>query len=296
MSKFLSHLFIPQKSNNYKAYLAQPGFMALLLAIYMLNQSILRSLAVIKPGILGFSSEITAEKVFYLTNLERRKIGLPELRLNSALSQSATLKAQHMFANNYWAHNAPDGTSPWTFFKQAGYQYLIAGENLAKDFYDTETMLGAWMKSPTHRDNILHTKYEEIGIGVVNGRLSGMETTLVVQHFGDPVVSLSDSKNPIQPKIVDQTEVVQTQNAYVEKVWGSQSAPSQTNQPLINPLTLSKLIGGIIFGLMTVVMFIDGLVTVRKGNYRLSGSATGQVGFLAIIFILLMITKQGTIF
>ena len=296
MAKLLSHLFLPQKSNNFKAYLAQPGFMTLLLAIYILNQSIIRSIAFIKPGVLGFSSEITATKVFYLTNQERAKKGLPELKLNSTLSASAQAKAQDMFTKNYWAHNAPDGTSPWNFFKQAGYQYTVAGENLAKDFYDTESMLNAWMKSPTHRDNILHSKYQEIGIAVVNGRLSGMDTTLVVQHFGDPLVAVINSNNKQSPTVAT-TQVVDLPSSQVAKVWGADTQiPSASPRPLINPITISKIVGGFIFGLMAVVMFIDGLVTLKNKNYRLSSSNTGQIGFLAIIFIMLMFTKQGVIF
>lgn len=295
MVRRISALFIPQRANNYKAYLAQPGFMAVLLAFYILNQSLLRSFAIIKPGVLGFSSEITAQKVLILTNQERQKKGLPELKLNPLLTSSATAKAQHMFANNYWAHNSPDGTNPWSFFKTVGYQYQVAGENLAKDFYDTETMIGAWMKSPTHRDNIMHTKYEEIGIGVVNGLLSGMETTLVVQHFGDPLISTTDTKPTKQSSPLAQAEAIQVPNADVDKVWGS-SNQSQPTAKLISPLLVSKIVGGLIFSLMTVVMLIDGLVTVKKGNYRLSGSVTGQLGFLAIIFIMLMFSKQGVIF
>ncbi len=268
--------------------------MAVLLAIYILNQSIIRSIAFIKPGVLGFSSEITATKVLYLTNQERAKKGLPELKLNSVLSASAQAKAADMFAKNYWAHNAPDGTNPWFFFKQAGYQYQVAGENLAKDFYDTESMVTAWMKSPTHRDNILHTKYQEIGIAVVNGRLSGMDTTLVVQHFGDPLVAAVNTRNSDSSAI---SQTVELPSSQIANVWGTGTqTPSSSPRSLISPILLSKIIGGFIFAMMTVVMFIDGLVTLKNKNYRLSSSNTGQIGFLAIIFIMLMFTKQGVIF
>lgn len=291
MSKLLSYLFIPQKRNNYRAVLAQPGFMALLLAFYLFNQSIIKSISIANPGVLGFSSEITINKVLYLTNQERQKKGLPELKLNSSLSKSAQSKADHMFTNNYWAHNAPDGTNPWYFFKQQNYQYLVAGENLAKDFYDTESMVNAWMKSPTHRDNILHQKYEEIGIGVVNGRLNGVETTLVVQHFGDPIVSVAG-----EATISLNNNKADLPDSQVAEVWGAETQSLQQSKPLINPLSVSKLIGGLIFGFMIVVLFIDGLITLRDKNHRLTSSVTGQVGFLAIIFVLLMIAKQGAIF
>jgi len=135
---------------------------------------------------LGYSSEITVEKVLQQTNQQRQNNDLPPLLFNSALSESARLKAEDMFVNNYWAHSSPEGSSPWDFIKSTDYQYSVAGENLAKDFYDTPSMVKAWMHSPTHRDNIVHLKYKETGIAVVNGVLGGIKTTLVVQHFGTP--------------------------------------------------------------------------------------------------------------
>ena len=282
MAKLLSVLFVPQRKNNYKALLAQPSFLAIFLCLYILNQSIIRSIAIARPGILGFSSEITAGKVLDQTNQQRIQTGLEALRYSDTLSKSAQAKAEHMFANNYWAHNAPDGTTPWDFFKQVDYQYQIAGENLAKDFYDTSSMMSAWMKSPTHRDNIVNPKYKEIGIGVVNGTLSGIKTTLVVQHFGTPLNDNLLSPITPPPQLLVQGDQVETL-AY-------------RSQPKINPLTLSKFIGGAIFALMVVVLFIDGLVTLKHGNNRLSGSATGQVSFLLIILVLLFFTKQGAVF
>ena len=282
MVKFFSTLFIPQKKNNYKAVLAQPGFLAIFLCLYLLNQSIIRSVSFTHPGVLGFSSEITSGKVYEQTNQQRINNGLEPLRYSDTLSKSAQAKAEHMFANNYWAHNAPDGTTPWDFFKQVDYQYLIAGENLAKDFYDTSSMMSAWMKSPTHRDNIINSKYKEIGIGVVNGTLSGVKTTLVIQHFGTPLNDKLLSPAIPPPQIQVQGEQIETLD--------------YRSEPKINPLTLSKIIGGSIFALMVIVLFIDGLVTLRRGNNRLSGSATGQVSFLIIILILLLFTKQGAIF
>ena len=186
MFKKFSHYFLPHPDNNHRALLLQPSFLALFVTVYLLNQSFIKSFTIARPGVLGYSSEITISKVLDQTNTERLKLGLKPLTFNSTLSKSAKLKADNMFTNNYWAHTSPEGKSPWDFFKTTGYDYSVAGENLAKDFYDTEGLLKAWMNSPTHRENIINPKYQEIGIGVVNGILGGVKTTLVVQHFGTP--------------------------------------------------------------------------------------------------------------
>jgi hypothetical protein len=96
-----------------------------------------------------------------------------------------------MIANDYWAHDAPDGTTPWFFVAQAGYDYLSAGENLAHGFATSDETVNSadgWMNSPLHRANIMNASYEEVGFGIANGaNFQGGESTVVVAMYGDPV-------------------------------------------------------------------------------------------------------------
>ena len=39
------------------------------------------------------------------------------------------------------------------------------------------------MNSPSHKENILSSKYKEIGIGVIEGNLAGVDTTIIVQFL-----------------------------------------------------------------------------------------------------------------
>lgn len=287
MNKFLS-LFVPHEKNNHRALLLKPSFLCLLIAFYIFNQSLIRSFTKIKPGVLGYSSEITVSKVFAFTNIERQNIGLPPLHYNSMLSESAKEKAQDMFANNYWAHNSPTGTTPWDFFKKVDYTYSIAGENLAKDFYDTDSLMKAWMKSPTHKANIVNNKYQEIGIGVVNGVLDGVKTTLVVQHFGSPLNGL------VSDRTLDEKEF--NSNPY-EIDSSSKNVLSQSSiSKKISPLFLSKIIGSAMFVLIIGVLLIDAIVTFKNKTKRLTGSSAGHIGFLIIILFFMIFTQQGVIF
>ena len=68
----------------------------------------------------------------------------------------------------------------WNFNRYPGarcdvesYDYSYAGENLAMDFHSAEKMEDAWMKSPTHRANILNEKYKDIGVAVKAGNQHG---------------------------------------------------------------------------------------------------------------------------
>ena len=221
---YLAHLFHPRKSNNFRArflHLEVLVSMSLLMigvaaGIHQLSSSMSKFGAV-----LGYASSITAEQVIDQTNQERKKDGLVPLTQNDRLTAAALSKAQHMFNNQYWAHVSPDGTEPWSFIKSANYSYVLAGENLARDFSTTPEMVSAWMRSPTHKDNIVNPKYSETGIAVVSGTLQGVETTLVVQLFGKPQTGLAAVIPAIPPAQLAQASTTQKSLAADQAVQGA---------------------------------------------------------------------------
>lgn len=295
MTKLVKLLFFPHQDNNHKAFLIQPGYIGLLIGIYLLNQSFIRTLTIARPGVLGYSSEITAQKVIDQTNARRQQAGLAPLKLSPVLSQSATAKAENMFAENYWSHNSPTGKTPWDFFKAAKYQYSVAGENLAKDFYDTDSMMKAWMNSPTHKANIINTKYQEIGIGVVNGILRGVKTTLVVQHFGAPLSRQVKAVDTSSDTLPEEIAVAPADTPVSEVVLSEVSAPAVTPTFMISPLQISQFVGLAMFVVIIFTLIIDIISSMKTKNHRLSSSSISHVGFLAIILMLLLFTRQGNI-
>lgn len=133
---------------------------------------------------IAFASSISEEKLGDFLNAERRSRQMPELRYNHKLYQAAQNKAEHMIENDYFEHYAPDGTSPWDFIKQSGYNYKSAGENLAIDFSTSKAVHDAWMASPLHRENIISEKYQDYAIVITNGVINGQSSTIIVQMFG----------------------------------------------------------------------------------------------------------------
>lgn len=215
--EMLAHLVHPRRSNNHRPRLLHPeGIVAVCLLIAGFGVSLLfvEQAQTQLGSILGYASDISVGDVVAQTNQERAKSGLGQLTLNGQLSAAAQAKAQDMFTQQYWSHTSPSGTEPWDFIAGAGYAYRVAGENLARDFSTTPEMVAAWMASPTHKANILHPRYQEIGIAVVNGTLEGIETTLVVQMFGTP-----RSAQVAQVPVVTETAQAQT------------SQPTATPQP-----------------------------------------------------------------
>lgn len=146
-------------------------------------------------------SQINADELLKLTNGERQKKNLKPLSRSTKLDQAAELKLNDMVGKNYWDHVSPSGKSPWNFFSLVGYSYIYAGENLARDFYDVESLVNAWMNSKEHKENILSPNFTEVGFAVKKADFQGIKnTTLVVQELGTPVY-LGSGQQPVRQEI-----------------------------------------------------------------------------------------------
>lgn len=108
------------------------------------------------------------KQVVDLTNQERKKYGLPALKINTTLSKMAHTKANDMAVNHYFDHTSPTYGSPFDMMKKFGITYRAAGENIAMGQKTPQEVVNGWMNSPGHRANILNKNYTEIGAGFVS--------------------------------------------------------------------------------------------------------------------------------
>src|SRR4051812_1251162 len=67
-------------------------------------------------NVLGYATDVSPSGLVLGTNNQRATAGLGSLALNATLNQAAQAKANDMAGRDYWAHNTPDGATPWTFF------------------------------------------------------------------------------------------------------------------------------------------------------------------------------------
>ncbi len=186
----MKRLVIPSQDNFFRPWIIHlRGLLTLLfllLLVFFYYPNIL-SLAG-RPSVLGFKTiEITPKSVVNLINQARISEGVYPLKVNPNLELAAQLKAKDMFSKDYWAHQSPTGTLPWHFIQASGYNYRTAGENLAKNFVDSRQLVAAWLRSPSHRQNILNPNYTDTGVAVVTGKLNGIQTDLVVEFFASPL-------------------------------------------------------------------------------------------------------------
>lgn len=287
MKQILAHLFTPHRSNNHRPHLLHPSSIAVLVALVLFTNSSLELVKAAPPRglVLGYASNINTSQVLEATNRKRLLHGLRPLSLNPLLTQAAKEKANHMFAIDYWAHIGPEGTTPWKFIKQTGYQYSVAGENLARDFDITQTMVEAWMDSPTHKANIIHPKYQDTGIAVVNGKLDGVETTLVVQMFGMPATTLSSAE--ATPSI---TPTATTNAPPVPQVAAAQTQFPNTNSDSItvSPLSLKKTLSLSMLLLIITVIIVDEIIIRKKQVVRFVGKNIAHLSFLTLAVVLVI--------
>lgn len=107
-------------------------------------------------------------EVVALTNDQRAAHGCPALRDDPRLRAAALGHSVDMQVRDYFAHNTPDGVTPWTRIQAQGYSDPSA-ENIAMGQPTPQAVVEAWMNSAGHRANILNCSSKAIGVGVQFG-------------------------------------------------------------------------------------------------------------------------------
>lgn len=245
----IKSLFIPHAGNGFRPNFLERFSMLLMLVLVVLTFAIANLQALLWIGSEWMVSTILPAVIVTLTNEERSDGSLQELVRSETLDRAAQLKAEDMAKNGYFSHDSPEGVTPWHWFDVAGYDYLHAGENLAVHFTDSSKVVDGWMKSPTHRANILNGEYQEIGVGTANGVYKGSPTVFVVQLFGTrravgtgapslrdgaPVPSDTTShvsvSNPAEPHVLAESITVSTNDAEVVTPEPTTEDASQVNE------------------------------------------------------------------
>src|SRR5207237_9024474 len=116
------------------------------------------------------ASEITRDSVLASMNAYRAERGLPALHFDARLQKAADDRMHDMEDLEYWAHESPDGRSPFTWLRAENYDFQFAGENLAAGFETNEVLVTSWMESKGHRGNIMSPLHIDCGSAIIAGR------------------------------------------------------------------------------------------------------------------------------
>jgi uncharacterized protein YkwD len=129
--------------------------------------------------------------VVCLIDEQRRSRGLPALRESSRLNRSAQGWTNTMVALRDFSH----GVDFAARISAVGFQWSSAGENIATGFRTPAAVVGGWMASPAHCQNVLNPTYREVGTGVrdraiaASGSQGGTWTQDFARRRGQPAAS-----------------------------------------------------------------------------------------------------------
>lgn len=124
------------------------------------------------PSQSGYSLTEVRKQIHSRSNTARANNNLASLSLDSTLASIAQKRSEDMITKNYFSHTSPSGCDLICRFEGLGYSAY--GENLA-EYYEFDTMtepqlvatfITMWLKSPSHRRNLLSSDFSHEGVGV----------------------------------------------------------------------------------------------------------------------------------
>ncbi len=142
--------------------------------IFALIVALIASFWVANEIALSKSYDEEEYQIFKLVNAQRRKSQLNDLNWDDNLARMARTYSQKMAKENFFAHADFDGKTVVDRAKDSSIKdWLKIGENLF--YYESNYNFDAlavkgWMKSPTHRQNILDENWTATGIGIAESR------------------------------------------------------------------------------------------------------------------------------
>jgi len=282
-------ILVPHKENNYRPHLIRLQGIIAVLVIALLAQVFYSLTTTGHVSVLSRSADISTADLLADTNKQRRADQLSDLTLNDALSQAAFLKAKDMLAHNYWAHTSPSGVEPWKWFGDVGYNYSYAGENLAKNYPTADATVAAWMRSTTHRENILNEHYLDVGFAVVTGVLDGQNTTLVVALYGAEASTAAVQAASVQNETFSAPAVSSTPLSPLTYFGSAVQA--------LNPVTIAvlSLLGLVAFVGVVAHHYRKQLPKAWQRSWRLHHGMYTFVGMIALGVLIIIATGAGQI-
>ena len=130
-------------------------------------------------------SPITVAQVLARVNQERVSRGMPPYALNAQLTSAAQTQANDMSRSGKFGHIGSDGSTVFDRTARAGYGAYSWGRRIGENYaayHDLSEAMSFWMNSRPHRENILHTVYREMGVGIAP--VAEWGGTIFVLNFG----------------------------------------------------------------------------------------------------------------
>ena len=119
-------------------------------------------------------------KIIELVNIERSNAGIPALKPDPELMAAAMYKCRDLSESCQFSHNSATYGEAYKLMDVFNIHYISWGENIASGQDTPEEVMNAWMESPGHRENILDSRFQYIGVGFM---YDGYYSTIWSQEF-----------------------------------------------------------------------------------------------------------------
>lgn len=117
-------------------------------------------------------------EIIRLVNVERNKVGLKSLTVNTKTASGSTVRAKEIATK--FDHTRPNGTKYYTAFSGS---YKYTGENIGHHANMTaQNIVQLWMNSDGHRANILNANYTSTSVGLYLD-IDSEDVIYVAQNF-----------------------------------------------------------------------------------------------------------------
>ncbi|MFZ2193737.1 MAG: signal peptidase I [Candidatus Moraniibacteriota bacterium] len=127
---------------------------------------------------------LDTNKYTNLVNEKRKEVGLPPLKYQSRLEQSAKLRGDVILKYADFSFDADkSGYGMKKAMRDAGYSNIVYGELPTQGYYSSEELIENQFEFPESKEFILSKEYQDIGVAVVRGEMNGCPTQVIIQHL-----------------------------------------------------------------------------------------------------------------
>ena len=113
-----------------------------------------------------------------LANQARSKQGVGDLTYKSSLTESATLRGQHLLDNPKTTYDLKASLAA------AGYSNIVLGEFVSYGHYTAQELLSNLLFNPSSSAQIMGKDYSDLGVADVESEVNGCPTQIIVGHLG----------------------------------------------------------------------------------------------------------------
>ena len=147
---------------------------------------VIATIIITQLSALTFGQSGSEGEVFDMVNRERSRARLRTLEWDGRLARLARDYSRQMAREGFFDHYDPDGRTVIDRAQKARLSnWASIGENLffcdPHDYF-AETAIRGWMKSRTHRTNMLDRNWTATGVGIATARDGSIYITQVFTH------------------------------------------------------------------------------------------------------------------